>query len=98
MCSEILIRKINKMVKEFGSNQISILTSHLKIEGSLYECQCDEDLCSRYILNLKDALVCNLSDYCACDGEECECNDYVCFKYDWLNLNASKIVAFSIIR
>jgi len=92
-----IIKTILKVSEKTGSNRIAVITNHLKINGTLYQenGKCDE--CHEDILTLTDALICRLSDYCTCDEENCNCNDYVCFKYDWLNINVSKIVAYTII-
>lgn len=93
-----LLKSIKKIIDDSGSNKITIFTSHLKIDGELFlpEGKCEE--CHDEFITLENALVCRLSDYCKCDGEKCECNDYVCFKYDWLNISIDNIVAFSIIK
>lgn len=93
-----LIKSIEKIIEESGSNKITIFTNHLKIDGELFlpEGKCEE--CHDDFITLENALVCRLSDYCKCDGEECKCDDYVCFKYDWLNIAIDKIVTFSIIK
>ena len=93
---------MNKTIYEIsaktGSNRITVFTNHLKIDGFLYQCagKCKE--VANNILTLNDAIVCKLEDYCYCDEDECTCNDYVCFKYDWFNIMHSKIVSFSIIK
>ena len=65
--------------------------------GSVYkkDGHCEE--CHEDILALENALVCRLSDYCTCDEDNCDCDDYVCFRYDWLNVNVDEIVAFTIL-
>ena len=95
--SKSLIKSIQKISQKTGSDRIAVITNHLKINGTLYKetGKCEE--CHEDILTLTDALVCRLSDYCTCDEENCSCNDYVCFRYDWLNINISKIVAYTII-
>ena len=40
----------------------------------------------------------SLAGFCTCDEDNCECNDYVCFRYDWLNINVDSIVAYSILN
>lgn len=81
-----------------NTNQISILTAHLKIDGSFEHClpKCKGE--SDELIALSDVTVCRINDYCTCDEDTCECNDYVCFKYQWLNVNINKIVAFSILK
>lgn len=88
---------IYKISEKNNSDKIVIFTNHLKIDGHIYkkEKRCDE--CHEDILALENALVCRLNDYCTCDDDKCECNDYVCFRYDWLNVSIDDIVAFSIL-
>ncbi len=93
-----LLKSIGKIIDESGSSKITVFTSHLKIDGNVFrpEGRCEE--CHEDYLTLENALVCRLEDYCACDEDDCQCNDYICFKYDWLNINMDDIVAFSIIK
>jgi hypothetical protein len=91
-------REISKIVEKTGSKRITVLTNALKIDGFVYTCsdnKCKQVI--RGVLTLQDAVVCKLSDYCTCDEEECKCNDFVCFKYKWLNIMQDKIVSFSIL-
>lgn len=96
--SKPLLKSIEKIIKSSGSNNITIFTNHLKIDGTIFvpEGKCDE--CHDDFITLENATVCRLSDYCTCDSEECDCNDYICFKYDWLNVSVDDIVTFSIIK
>lgn len=91
-------KTIYDVVNKSGSSRIVVFTEYLKIEGYVYKCdgKCKE--VADDILTLNEAIVCRLEDYCSCDEEECSCNDFVCFKYNWLNIKHSKIVAFSIIK
>ena len=95
--SKSVSKSVKKVCEKVGTNKIVIFTDNLKIDGNLFieEGKCEE--CHDDILTLTNALVCRLSDYCNCEGDECNCDDYVCFKYDWLNLNIEKIVAYSVI-
>lgn len=96
--SKSILKVIQKTVENAGSNRIAVITEHLKINGLLYKDKGKCEECHDDILTLTDALVCRLSDYCTCDDDDCSCNDYVCFRYDWLNICLSKIVAYSIIE
>jgi hypothetical protein len=90
-------KAIKKVSENVGSNKVVIITNHLKVDGSLYieDGKCDE--CHDDIITLTDVTVCRLNDYCTCEGEDCNCSDYVCFKYDWINITVYSIVAYSII-
>lgn len=96
--SKPISKAIYKIAEKNDAYKIVIFTHYLKIDGELYtnDTKCDE--CHEEVLPLQNALVCRLKDYCECDEENCDCNDYVCFRYDWLNVNIDEIVAFSIIQ
>ena len=96
--SKNLLKSISKIVDESGSNKIMIFTNHLKIDGNIFlpEGRCEE--CHENFIPLENATVCRLNDYCKGEGEECQCNDFICFKYDWLNICIDEIVAFSIVQ
>ncbi len=96
--SKKLLKTIDKIMESSESNKITVFTSHLKIDGNVFKAEgrCDE--CNDEYLTLENALICRLEDYCACDEDACECNDYICFRYDWLNVSIDDIVAFSIIQ
>lgn len=95
--SKSISKSIYKIAEKVDSNKIILFTNHLKIDGNLFlkDGKCEE--CHEYILPLQNALVCRLNDYCVCEDDECKCNDYVCFKYDWLNVAIADIVAYSIV-
>ena len=96
--SKNLLKSIEKIVESSGTNNITIFTNHLKIDGKLFipEGKCEE--CHDDFITLENALLCRLSDYCTCEQEDCSCDDFVCFKYDWVNIAIDDIVAFSIVR
>ncbi len=96
--SKHILKSIEKIIEDTASNKITIFTAHLKIDGKVFlpDGRCDE--CHADYIALENALVCRLNDYCVCDENGCECKDYVCFRYDWLNVNINEIVAFSIIN
>lgn len=96
--SKNLGKLIEDIVNDAESTQITIFTSHLKIDGSLYSADGKCKDCNDCLLTLENALICRLEDYCVCNEEGCECNDYVCFRYDWFNVNVSEVVGFSVIR
>lgn len=96
--SKNLIKSISKIVEESGTHKITIFTNHLKIDGQIFipEGKCEE--CHDDFITIENALVCRLNDYCTCEADDCKCNDYMCFKYDWLNISIEKITAFSIVQ
>ena len=78
--SKPVSKAIYKIAEKNESDKIVIFTNHLKIDGNIYkkDGHCEE--CHEDILALENALVCRLSDYCTCDDDNCECNDY-CLLY-----------------
>ena len=96
--SKNLIKSISKIVEESGTHKITIFTNHLKIDGQIFipEGKCEE--CHDDFITIENALFCRLNDYCTCEEDDCKCNDYMCFKYDWLNISIEKITAFSIVQ
>lgn len=96
--SKNLIKSIRKIVEESGTHKIAIFTNHLKIDGQIFipDGRCEE--CHDDFITLENVLVCRLNDYCTCEEDDCKCNDYMCFKYDWLNIAIEKITAFSIVQ
>ena len=93
-----LLKSIEKIVESSGSKKITIFTNSLKIDGDIYipEGKCGE--CHDDFITLENVLLCRLNDYCTCEQEDCNCDDFVCFKYDWLNVAIDDIVAFSVIK
>lgn len=93
-----LLKSISKIMEESDTNNITIFTNHLKIDGTLFlpEGRCEE--CHDDFMTLENVLMCRLNDYCNCTDDECKCNDYVCFKYDWINVSINDIVAFSVVK
>ena len=96
--SKNLIKSIRKIVEESGTHKITIFTNHLKIDGEIFipEGRCEE--CHDDFITIENALTCRLNDYCTCKEDDCKCNDYMCFRYDWLNIAIEKITAFSIVQ
>ncbi len=90
-------KTIYEIINKEGSSRITVLTNTLKIDGFVYQCEGKCKQLSDNILTLNDVIVCKLEDYCNCKEDECECNDFVCFKYDWLNILHSQIVSFTIL-
>lgn len=95
--SKKFMKSIEKIIENNDSKRVVIFTQHLKIDGEIFipEGRCEE--CNDEYVTLQNALVCRLKDYCQCDEESCECNDYVCFRYEWLSISEEKIVAYSIV-
>lgn len=96
--SKPISKAIYKIAEKNETTRVVIFTNYLKIDGEIVmpEKRCDE--CHDDILALENAIVCRLKDYCECDDDNCDCNDYVCFRYDWLNVNIDKIVSFSVLQ
>ena len=93
-----LMKSLKKIIEDNGTDKIVIFTDTLKIGGRVFlpEGKCEE--CHDDFIALENALVCRLEDYCTCDDNDCECNDYVCFRYDWLSVCIEHITAYSIVQ
>lgn len=94
--SENLVKKIYHIAETCETNQITVMTNHLKFSGvlcKLEECKIKTD---DGILTLKDVKMSRIEDICTCGSKGCKCNeDKFCF-IGWLNINISKVVAFSV--
>lgn len=93
MCED-LVKKIYHIAEKYEVNQIAIMTNHVKIKGTL--AKCDKDERSEYIITIKNAKTWLLDNLCKCEGEECTCDTPPICECEWLNVNISKIVAFSV--
>lgn len=95
MC-ENLVKKIYHISKKCGINQVTVLTNHLKFSGTLCdldECKEEKDNCT---LTLTNAKMWRIQDICICGSKNCKCNENNFCSIEWLNINVSKIVAFTI--
>ena len=82
-----IIDRINKASEMTGGvKDIVIFTNSFKAFGTLVN-DSRENL--KNILTLKNVTICHHFDECSCAIESP--------KYEWLNINESKIVAFSIL-
>lgn len=94
MCKEI-VEKIYHIAKKSGHKTVAIMTNKLKFKGTL--CECDEcEKRSEGILTLTDAKIWRIKDICNCKEPDCHCNEANFCSAEWLNINASKIVAFTL--
>lgn len=69
-----------------GVTDIVIFTESFKAYGTLVR---DDKENMKHILTLKNATICHHFDECSCNIESP--------KYEWLNINEEKIIAFSIL-
>ena len=88
---------IQNIMEENSTENIVIFTNHLKIDGRIHDFKSKCSDCHDCLIALQDVTICRLEDYCTCTHDDCECHDYMCFKYDWLNINISEIVTFSVV-
>lgn len=95
MCED-MIKKIYDISERYGSKKVAIITNHLKITGTL--CECEEKKKDDGILTLSDARMWRIQDICTCGEESCKCNEENFCALDWLNINLYKVVAFSLIK
>lgn len=94
MCED-MVKKIYDISKEYDVNKIVILTNHLKFMGTLCECK-DVKKENNKILTLMDAKMWRLNDLCNCNEPNCKCDESSFFALDWLHVNVSKIVSFTL--
>ena len=82
-----VLEKIYKAIKMTGRiKDIVVFTKSFKAYGTVVK---DKKENLKDILTLKDATICHHFDECSCNIESP--------KYEWLNINEEKIIAFSIL-
>ena len=82
-----ILEKIYKAIDMTGGvKDIVIFTESFKAHGTVVKGQKDN---FKDILTLKDASICHHFDECSCNIESP--------KYEWININEEKIIAFSIL-
>ncbi len=82
-----ILNRIYKTVEMTGGiKDIVVFTQSFKAHGNVV---IDEKNNLKDILTLKDATICHHFDECSCNIESP--------KYEWLNINEEKIIAFSIL-
>lgn len=69
-----------------GEKEIVVFTDSFKCYGTIVK---DSKDSLKNILTLKNATICHHFDECSCNIESP--------KYEWLNINEEKIIAFSIL-
>lgn len=95
MCEE-LVEKIYHIAETCETDRVSIFTNHLKFSGALCEfkeCKIENN---NGILTLKDVKMWRIKDICTCGCKECKCNENNFDFVGWVNINLSKIIAFTI--
>ena len=86
MGSDILARIYKAIEMTGGITDIVVFTESFKAHGTVIK---DDKDNLRGILTLKNAKICHHFDECSCNIESP--------KYEWLNINEKKIIAFSIL-
>lgn len=86
MSSDILNRIYKASDMTGGIKDVVVFTQSFKCYGSIVK---DDKYTLKGILTLKDASICHHFDECSCNIESP--------KYEWLNINEEKIIAFSIL-
>ena len=69
-----------------GVKDVVVFTESFKAHGTIVNDSKDN---FKHILTLKNASICHHFDECSCNIESP--------KYEWLNINEDKIIAFSIL-
>lgn len=86
MGADILERIYKASDMAGGVRDVVVFTGSFKAFGSIVKDSKDN---LKNILTLKDATICHHFDECSCNIESP--------KYEWLNINEDKIIAFSIL-
>lgn len=86
MGSDILNRIYKAVDMSGGVKDIVVFTESFKAYGSVVK---DDKDNLKNVLTLKSASICHHFDECSCNIESP--------KYEWLNINEDKIIAFSIL-
>lgn len=91
-----LVKNVYGISKKSGSDKIVVLTNHIKISGTL--CNCEDQENAEGLISLTNASIWLLDDLCKCGDDDCKCSTAKIYHAEWLNINAKKVVAFSIIK
>ncbi len=91
---EHLVRKIYDISKEYGVDEAVVYTNHLKFVGNI--CECKEGRKDDDFLTLTDSKIWRLKDICNCNEPECKNNENNFYTTEWIHINVSKIVAFTL--
>lgn len=86
-----IINEIRTIKEASKTDKIVIFTNHLKIVGTLEECQSD------YLVSLIDVNVLDIADLYPCERDD-SCHELPGQTFEWLHINAKKILAFSFIK
>lgn len=90
-----IVKKIYDISKEYGLDDVTVITNHLKFSGKL--CACDTEMKKdEDSLTLTDAKIWRIKDLCNCSDPECKCDELNFYSTDWVHINVSKIVAFTL--
>lgn len=92
MCSNI-VAKIYYISQKEKTKNVMVLTNQLKFCGTLLE---EDHTPDNSALVLKDVKIWRIKDICTCQEPDCKCDEETFIKMDWLHINVSKIVAFSL--
>ena len=95
MCKHT-VEKIYDISEKCNAKQIAIITNHLKILGTLYQ---DENIdYDEHLLTLTNTKLWRLGDICTCKEADCRCDEATFCSLEWLHVNVSKIIAFSLVK
>ena len=88
-----IINEIKNILEISKSEKVVLFTNHLKIVGNVRLC----DICNEgNFLNLTNAVAIPITDLYDCESED-SCDEFVCQSFNWLHVNAKKILAFSVL-
>lgn len=86
-----IIKEIRNIKEKSHTQKIVIFTNHLKIVGTIVECQSD------YFISLTDVAVLDIVDLFPCECTD-SCDELPGQTFEWLHVSAKKILAFSFIK
>ena len=86
-----IVEKIKDIGEKSHTKKIVIFTNHLKIVGTI------EDFSSEHFISLTDVNVLDIVDLYPCERDD-SCHELPGQSFEWLHVNAKKILAFSFIK
>lgn len=95
--SKEMLKEIYHDATKHSNKKIQIITNHLKLTGTLLDCDVDEKDEDCFI-DLADAKLWRIEDICTCQESDCKCNDVNYIAFDEIHINMKKIIAFSLSK
>lgn len=93
-----MVKKIYDISETYEVDKVQVITNHLKMEGTLCKCEDKTNKDDKHILTLMNAKMWRLEDVCKCGEPNCNCDEASFCALEWLHINVSKIVAFTLTK